>query len=339
MRKATEEALRRLAARLEAESRIVLGAHVDPDGDAIGSLCGLGMALVASGRDVYVALADDGPPPITYRRVPGFELLSPASSAPDWPAFVALDVPVRGRLGALEEGAARAGFLVRVDHHPEGEVFGGYDVADEEAPATAALVWRLLAVMGLQADAGIAEALYVGLVTDTGRFQYSNATPEAHAMAAEMLEAGVRPESVFRYVYDTRRLPALRLAARVAERVRFELDGALAWSTVADEDLKGLGALPEETENLIDELRSIEGVEVALMLKVRPDGLKGSLRAKGPVDVAAVAKALGGGGHREAAGFPFDGRPEDVVVRVRDLVAEQLSASTGAASDPAEGSR
>lgn len=329
MRPATEEAIRRLAARLSGERRVLLAAHVDPDGDAIGSMCGLGLALKRSGCEVYAALAEERPPPTTYRHAPGFELLGPPSCAPDWPAMIALDVPVFTRLGGMEGRARAADLLVRVDHHPGGETFGDYDVADEDAPATAALVWRLLGAMGIAADADICEALYVGLVTDTGRFQYSNATVEAHAIAGEMISSGVRPEKVFRYVYDARRMPALGLAALVVQRARLESGGALVWAYVTDEDLDELGALPEETENLIDELRSVEGVEVALLLKVRPDGLKGSLRAKGAVDVSSVARALGGGGHREAAGFPFDGTIAEAVARVRDLVAAGGHADDG----------
>lgn len=321
---ATASAIARLAKRLSGEKRLVLAAHVDSDGDAIGSLCGLARALSLAGRQVYAALPDDGPAPSTYRRVPGFEHLAPASGAPSWPLLVALDVPVFSRLGAVEAAARAAPLRIRVDHHPEGETFGEFDVADETAPATAALVWRLLEAMEVPTDAATAEALYVGLVTDTGRFQYSNATVDAHIIASEMIEAGVRPEEVFRYIYDTKRMAALKLQALIIQRARLELDGRLVWAEITDDDLQTLGARPEETENLIDELRSIEGVEVALMIKGRSDGLKGSLRSRGAADVARIAKALGGGGHREAAGFPFHGTAEQAAAAVLELVGEQL---------------
>ncbi len=143
-----------------------------------------------------------------------------------------------------------------------------------------------------------------------------------------MIEAGVRPEKVFRYVYDTRRMAALKLNALVVERAQLELEGRLVWAALSDEDLESLGAYPEETENLIDELRSIEGVQVALLLKKRDDIVKGSLRAKGEVDVSAVAMALGGGGHKAAAGFPFEGTAEEAAVEVERLLVVQLGDSS-----------
>lgn len=324
MREGTEAAIGRLAARLAVESHLVLASHVDPDGDAIGSLCGLALALSRGGREVYAALPGDGPGPVTYRDVPGFDLLGPASRAPAWPVLVALDVPVVGRLGDMEAAAGRAPLTVRIDHHPGGSQMSDLDVADDEAPATACLVWRLIRAMDLALDVDVAEALYVGLVTDTGRFQYSNVTPGAFAMAGELVGLGVRPEKVFRYVYDRRRFSALRLVALVIDRTRLEMDGKLAWAALSDEDLSGLDALPEETENLIDELRSIEGIEVACLIKEGRDGIRGSLRSKGHVDVGAIAAELGGGGHREASGFPFEGTPEQVVAAVAGLVARQL---------------
>jgi phosphoesterase RecJ-like protein len=320
----TKAAIGRLATRLAGEPRIVLASHVDPDGDAIGSLCGLSLALSRAGREVYTALSDDGPGPTTYRDVPGFDLLAPASEAPSWPVLVALDVPVVGRLGDMEAAAGRAALTVRIDHHPGGSAMSDLDVADEEAPATAYLVWGLIRAMDLPLDADVAEALYVGLVTDTGRFQYSNVTPETFSMAGDLVRLGVRPEKVFRYVYDRRRLAALRLVALVIERTALEMDGKLAWAALSDEDVAAVGGVPEETENLIDELRSIEGIEVACLMKERPDGIRGSLRSKGRVDVGAIAAELGGGGHREASGFPFDGTPEEAVAAVKALVARQL---------------
>lgn len=324
MTERTEAHIAALAARLAREPRIVLASHLDPDGDAVGSLCGLSLALSRAGREVYAALSDEDPGPTTYREVPGFGLLGPASKAPAWPVLIALDVPVMGRLGDMEAAAGRAALTVRIDHHPGGSAMSDLDVADEEAPATAYLVWGLIRAMALPLDTDVAEALYVGLVTDTGRFQYSNVTPEAFAMAGELVGLGVRPEKVFRYVYDRRRFAGLRLVALVIERTTLEMDGKLAWAALSDEDLAALGALPEETENLIDELRSIEGIEVACLIKERPDGIRGSLRSKGRVDVGAIAAELGGGGHREASGFPFDGTPEQAIAAVTALVGRQL---------------
>lgn len=320
----TERSIERLAARLADERRFLLCAHPDPDGDAIGSLAGMAAALEGAGREVYAALPEDGPAPRTYREVPGVELLRPPGGAPDWPLMLALDVPAVSRMAEVAEVARRTALVIRIDHHPQGESMSEFDVVDEDAPATALLVWRLLLAMGIPIGPGTAEALWVGLVTDTGRFQYSNATSQAFDMARALTGAGVKPEKVFRYVYDNRRLAALRLEALVVERAQCRLDGRFVWAAISDEDLEDLGAAPEETEMLIDKLRSIEGAEVALFVKVRPDGLRGSLRSKGRVDVSEIARNLGGGGHREASGFPAEGSVEDLVDRVQDMVRQAL---------------
>lgn len=322
---ASEEAIARLAGRLARERRLVVGAHVEPDGDAIGSMAALALALGDAGVEVYASLSEEGPPPTTYRSVPGFDLLQPVSTVPEWPVLLALDVPVLSRMGALGETARRVPLHVRVDHHPLGERLSDFDIADEHAPATSYLAWRLLLELGVEISAEAAEALWVGLVTDTGRFQYSNTAKPAFAMACDLLDRGVIPERVFRYIYDTRRLGAIKLVGLVIERMRTRLDGRLVWAWVSDEDLEAVGALREETENLVDELRSVEGAEVALFLKERPDGIRGSLRSKGLVDVAFIARVLGGGGHREAAGFPCNRTIEETVDAVQALVADSLA--------------
>jgi bifunctional oligoribonuclease and PAP phosphatase NrnA len=326
--RSTEDRIARLAARLSSVDELILASHVDPDGDALGSLCAMALALSGAGKRVYASLAETATAPRTYRAMPGVGLLGAPEAAPDWPVVVALDVPVVARLGGAAAHAEKAELLVRIDHHPKGDRFGDFDVADDLAPSTSFLVWKLLKAMGLPIDADIAKALYIGLVTDTGRFQYSNATPAAFDMAEQLVRQGVRPEQVFEEIYDSRRMSALRLVALIINRASLELDGRLVWAAVSEADVEEAGAAPEETENLIDELRSIAGVEVALLLKVHPDGIRGSLRAKGDVDVAEIARRLGGGGHRAAAGFGFEGTVEEAVEAVRCLAAEAVGEPT-----------
>lgn len=297
------EADARVAAALLGASRVIVCAHVTPDGDAVGSTLALTMALVRAGVDAVPTLADHHTGPSSYAFLEGFDLYRPAADLEPADVFVSLDTPNWNRLGSAERLARAASTLVVIDHHADNESYGSIDLVDTTAPSTASIVWRLLPALGVTPDAAIASACYAGLMTDTGRFSYGNTTPTALRDAAAMIEAGTDARRIYTKVYESRTPASLALLGRVLSRITSANGGRIAYSWMTDADLRETGAIAEDTENIVDVVRQIGGVDAVVFFKAQHDSVKVSLRAKCPtLDVAAVAHVFGGGGHTAAAG-------------------------------------
>jgi len=297
---ATEHAV---AESLLAARTVTVCAHVNPDGDAIGAALALTLALRAAGVDAVPTLADTHVAPGTYSFLEGFDLYRPALDLDGSDVFVALDTPTWVRLGIAGKLAHSARTVVVIDHHADDACFGHLNLVDSTAPATASIIWRLLPLLGVQPTPAIAAACYVGLMTDTGRFSYSNTTPRALRDAADMIEAGARANHLYTRVYEQRSAPALALLGRVLSRITLANEGRVVYSWIGVHDLAETGALAEETENLVDAVRQTGGVDAVVIFKEDHDGVKVSLRAKCPtLDVGAIARSFGGGGHFAAAG-------------------------------------
>lgn len=295
-----------MAAALRELGHTVVCAHVDPDGDAVGSTLGLTLALHALGVDAVPSLAEDIAPPELYAFMPGHELLRTPSQleAPD--TFIALDTPNPDRLGAASALAARASRVLVIDHHPDNADFGAVNLVDPSAAAVGQIVWRLLPMLGLTVDADIALCCYVALLTDTGRFQYSNSDASVLRDAADMVDAGLDVHTVYERIYENQSLAHLELVGRVKSRTRVANGGRVAYSWVTEEDFAETGARYETTENLVDAIRVLGGPEVVFLAKTAGGTCRVSLRAKGHADVGGVARHFGGGGHVAAAGFSFE---------------------------------
>jgi bifunctional oligoribonuclease and PAP phosphatase NrnA len=290
---------------LRKATSIAIACHVNPDGDALGSLLGADLGLKKLNKKTSPALegGTQGVPP-AYKFLPGVDALIEPKDIGDFDLFLALDCGAGDRLGDLQELASSAPVSINVDHHPGNDMFGTLNIVVTDASSTAELVTRLLLDAGVAIDRDIATCLYVGLVTDTGRFQYSNTTPETLRIAADLLEFGVPATQIAQEVFESSPFGYLKLVGRVLERARlFEDEGFVySWVTLADLDESGVGM--DETENLVDAVRSTRAADVAAMFKQLPDGsYRVSLRSKGPRSVGAVARELGGGGHELAAGF------------------------------------
>lgn len=322
MREMTADAaaLHAVAEAVRGSQIIAVCSHVDPDGDAVGSVLALARGLESLGREVHRVLASGKRAPVTYAFLEGAERFVRAADLPVRPDLVfALDAPSPVRLGeaaALLEGTQ----VVVMDHHPDNARFGAVNVVDPEAPSTSTLVWELLLSLAVEPDQCVLDCVFCGLMTDTGRFSYANATPRAFRTAAQLAEAGARTGWVYRNVYERRSHAALKLVARTMDRLTFANGGAVAYSWITDEDLRETGALPEETEDLIDSVRVVDGPDVVALFKCSPERVKGSLRAKDGADVGAVARALGGGGHRAAAGFTIEGTLSEAIAAVLPLL-------------------
>jgi len=297
---------------LSGATRFVVTSHDNPDGDAIGSLLALHLALLELGKDSVMSLGGSTPLPEEFGflglATHGLVRAAPADAAER--VLVAVDCAQASRIveTALVD---RATSIVNIDHHHDNTRFGAVNLVVEDASSTAEVLADVFDALSLGTSPAIAEALYVGLVTDTGRFQYSNTSAKALRLAAELVEAGADPSKVFVEVYESTPLPRLKLLARALERAVTLVEGRIVVSELVRDDFADTGAAEPSSEGIIDYLRAVDGAELVALVRELPNGAatarKGSLRSRpGGVDVSAIARAFGGGGHRRAAGFSTD---------------------------------
>ena len=316
---------------LRSADRFILCTHEHPDGDALGSLAAMQHALTALGKDaVSFMAADEFPLPYEYRFLKLDRLVTVPPDDLEERTIVFLDCGNIDRnpvAGAESDGA----HVLNIDHHHDNTRFGTVNHVDDEASCTAEIVWQLMGALGLRASGLVADALYVGLVTDTGRFMYDNTGTQAHLMAADLIEAGVDVHGIYRHLYEGMPEGKLRLLARALSHAQRFDDGRLTLSWLSEEDFTATGAEESFSEGVIDHLRSVEGTKVAALVRHKmgaetPAGTrKVSLRATDDdVDVSRIARAGGGGGHRRAAGFTTELDDAELVDFLRGAVLEQL---------------
>ena len=299
---------------------VALACHLGPDGDALGSMLALTIALQERGKETIASWGSEPfatPPHYTY--LPGLDLLSPPERFPDVPdLMITFDAGSFERLGSLEPNARAARSLVVIDHHASNDHFGTINLIDPDAAASAVLVYELLKRMGHPLDGDIASCLYTGIVTDTGRFQYKNTTPDVHRIAAELLAAGAPHVDITQAIYNTHPVGYLRLAATALEKMRVRPDDGMVWTWVTTDEMAQAGVGLEDIEALIDLVRTTDVADVAVVLKQQSDGrYRVSMRSKGANDVGKVAGRFGGGGHMLAAGFTSeDGDPAATIEEI-----------------------
>lgn len=296
---------------LRANDRFVLTTHENPDGDALGSLLATASGLRQLGKDVVMVLPGDAPLPQEYLFL-GFDELE--RRFPDdlgGQVLLALDCASASRIGDATEVVGRARLVIDVDHHHDNTRFGAVNLIDAEASSTGELIWGVMSELGVRLTPEIAEALYVAVVTDTGRFQYSNTTPKTLRVAADLVEGGADTHRIFQHVYESVEFAKLKLIARALDRAEVYEGGTLVVSYLTRADFAELGAPEAYSEGIIDYLRSVEGAVMAVLIREPPTAEgpahRVSLRASvDELDVSAIARKGGGGGHRQAAGFPSD---------------------------------
>ena len=291
---------------LRRASSVVVCAHVRPDGDAIGSVLGMTLALRENGIAAVPTLANVEDPPSTYSFLPGFGLYVPADQLEPPDVFIAMDSPTSERLGLGEPLALAAQTVIVFDHHPDGQEFGTINVVDSSASATAQLVWQFAKTFG-DPSAEVAECCYVGLVTDTGRFSYDNTSAMALRDAADMIDTGLSPAQIAHHVYQNRSAASLAIESRAMSRLTLANHGRVAYAWITDADFTELDVLPEEAENLPDSVRVIGGIDAAILLRQHATEVRVNLRSKTGADVGSVARRFGGGGHKAASGFTYEG--------------------------------
>jgi bifunctional oligoribonuclease and PAP phosphatase NrnA len=326
---ATATDIERVASELRDRNRFLLTAHEGPDGDALGSLLGMHHLLTQLGKDsVMFMAAKEFPLPIEYRFLPLEEVFHEAPADMADRTVVFLDC---GNIDRMPVDFLSAGdnFRINIDHHHDNTRFGTVNLVDTAASSTAEIVYQLAVLLGGRITPEIAAALYVGLVTDTGKFMYENTDASTHRIAADLIEAGVEVDDTYRRLYEHVPLEKLRLVSRALDKIERHCDDRLVVTYVRESDYEATGAGEEMTEGIIDHLRSVEGAKVAAL--IRDQGARGraarkvSLRSsEGDVDVSAIARANGGGGHKRAAGFSTDLEYEELVRFICSEVAAQL---------------
>ena len=315
---------------LRSADKLLLTTHENPDGDALGSLLGMHLLLRQMGKDSLMYMSpDEFPLPHEYRSMHFEGILGAPPSDIGERVVVFLDCGNIDRMPVdflKHEGT----HIVNIDHHHDNTRFGTVNLVAVGASSTAEIVYGLAREIGAEVTPPIAEALYVGLVTDTGRFMYENTSPAAHRMAADLIEAGVSPHEMHRRLYEGLPYQRLQLLSRALRSVARYDDGAITLAMLTCEDFRQTGALETDSEGIVDHLRAVEGTAVAVLVRDqlcadRKGWRKASLRATDHrVDVSRIARALGGGGHRQAAGFSTQLEPAAIVATIREHVAEQL---------------
>lgn len=316
---AVAAALKGAAEAIRNAGTVALACHVNPDGDALGSTLALHHALAAAGRPTVVSFPSPFVVAPHYRHLPGLEVLVPPERFPGAPeVMVTFDCGSLSRLGELAEAARRAGELIVVDHHVSNDRYGTINVVDPDAAASAVLARRLIAELGLELTDDVATCLYVGLVCDTGRFQYPSTTPAVFDLAAELVAFDVPVARLSRALFEEHRFAYLQLLAEALQRAELVREQSFVWTAVTQEMLARHGVSLEEVEGLIDVVRRTSEADVACVVREEPDGaFKVSLRSVGATDVQRIAAANGGGGHRFAAGFTSHTDLGSTVARVR----------------------
>jgi len=285
----------------------------------VGSNLGLALALEKLGKAVTVAAP--GPPPERYSFLPTFErivdLAKITRRLDDYECLFLVDCSDPRRAGLSAADLGKVGRVVNVDHHPSNTIFGHVNYVDPSASAAAEQVRAVIAELGVELDRDMALCLYVALTTDTGGFRFDNTTAGTHRLAAELLDLGVEPGPVGEIVHDTRTLSSLRLVQKMLGTLSFALGGRIAWVVVTRKMLEECGAGDEEVEGLVSYPRMVDFVDVCFLLQEMGERtVRVALRSKRDLDVGAVAAALGGGGHRKAAGCLLEGTIERALARV-----------------------
>jgi phosphoesterase RecJ-like protein len=323
------EKFEQIAAALRENQKFAVLSHVRPDGDALGSQLALGVALRKLGKDVRI-WNEDGMLE-KYSFLPNAKLLTKPPAAPeDVDVILALDTAIQNRLGTALPAVKSSKLCINIDHHPSNPGYGDIVCIDSKAPATGQILFELMSSQKLPIDSDIATNLYVAISTDTGSFQYPNTTARTFEIAAELVQAGVDVGRVSQLTYENYPRRRVELLRDLLGTMRFNANDRVASFSLSMATAKKLGVLPEDNEGLIDHLRAIQGVVVAIFFEELPDGkVRVSMRSKtDKVNVCAICEKFGGGGHVLAAGARVKGTLAEVEQKVLEEVRNVVGRSS-----------
>jgi phosphoesterase RecJ-like protein len=317
-----------VADAIRSHDRFLVTTHENPDGDALGSILAMKLALEQLGKDGFLYLSGIIPLPREYAfmSLDGVSRTAPEDAAER--VVLALDCANERRIGPDPALLEAAPLVIDVDHHHDNSRFGDVNLVVADASSTGEILYDLFRELGIELTPEIAEALYIAVVTDTGRFQYTNTTPKALRMAAELVEAGANVHQVFQDVYENVAFAKIKLLARALDRARVYEGGRLIVADLARDDFAAAGAEEPFAEGIIDYLRAVEGAEIVALIREPPTQngptRRVSLRTRAEgIDVSAIARKSGGGGHRQAAGFSSEASTDEIVDFIRREFLEQ----------------
>jgi phosphoesterase RecJ-like protein len=323
--------LKAIADALRQHERFLIVTHENPDGDALGSLLATRLALQQLGKDAVMYLPGETLLPAEYSFMPfeGLAREAPADAAER--VLVAVDCAKEDRIGD-EAALSRASLVLNIDHHHDNTRFGDLNLIVADASSTGEVLRDVFLELDVDLTPELAEPLYIALVTDTGRFQYTNTTPKALRLAADLVDAGADIHAVFQEVYESVEFAKLKLLARALDRAEVLEGGRIVVSHLLRTDFADVGASEPYSEGIIDYLRAVEGAELAVLIREQlsesAHAHKGSLRSSiDELDVSAIARRFGGGGHRQAAGFSTDLPLAEIVEQIREGFLAQRAAS------------
>lgn len=319
MARIIDENYSKIAEKLKTLNHILITSHINPDGDNISSITALGMGLASLGKSVTIALVS--PVPHIYKFLPytgriiDFNKLD--EDRPNFDCAVVLDVGSLKRVGETVDIRKYTKLVLNIDHHVKTENCGDISFVDSSYSSTAEIIYNLLVDMGIKITPEIAETLYAGIMTDTGGFQFQNTTASAMKTISELIEAGASPEKISQKIYFSNRAAKIVLMGKVLSTLQFDPSGKIGWIVATKEVIDECGANSDDLENVINNITSIETIEVAILFRDLKDGkIKLSLRARNSVDVQKFALKYQGGGHKKAAGMVLEAPLEEAVKKV-----------------------
>jgi len=322
--------MQQIIRQLKNSRHVLVATHANPDGDALGSLIAMGLALETLQKTA--TLYNESPIPAVYRFLPAVDMVSCEVASSDiYDTAIILDCGNFRRIGKAAEEITRIPAIINIDHHVTNTFFGDFQIIDIAACATAEILYRLFKEMALPITTEMATSIYTGILTDTGSFRFSNTNKAAFTICEEMVACGVDPYRVAQHVYGTYSLGRIKLLNRALDSIEISPNGKLSLMTLTDEMFEETGTNPEDVDGLINYAKRIEDVKVAVLIHAHRNGERASdhpnlfhvsLRSDGSVDVARIAYAFGGGGHSSAAGFSIESSLADLRLTVFDLAAK-----------------
>ena len=304
-----------------------LSTHVNPDGDALGSELALYSFLKDLGKQVKIFNTDIAPK--SYRFLPFYDAILPAKVfEDDFPeVLVVLDAGVLKRIGEyLSRSLVPTKAMVNIDHHTSAESFGDYNLVETDASSTSEIIYRLIRHHGTPIGKERALCLYTGIMFDTGCFRYSNSTPVAHHVAADLIQEGIAVDEIYRAVYETLPIGTILLLREVFQTLGTTPDGKIGWLYATQEMFHKTGTIRDDVDGFINHIRSVDTVEVAILVSEQKNGeSKASLRSQSSIDVGEIASIFGGGGHQRAAGCEIDAPCEEAIAQLVATTQRQMS--------------
>ncbi|MDH7480949.1 MAG: bifunctional oligoribonuclease/PAP phosphatase NrnA [Armatimonadota bacterium] len=287
---------------LKSKKSFLIGGHVSPDGDSLGCMCALGIALERMEKKVVLLSADGVPELYSFLPISN-KVIKTAPVRSCFEVGIVIDCEDISRLGQVEEAFRSCETIIEIDHHPNLDRNGNLQLIWPSAAAAGEIVFELLKNMEVRIDADIATCLLTAIMTDTGSFRFSNVTPQTFRISAELLEKGASPSKIAHNVYENRSLSSTKLLGAVLSSLQTTDSGRIAWASITQEQLATIQASEAETEGVVNYIRSIRGAQVGVLFRECPDGsTRVSLRSRDGSDISQVARLFGGGGHRTAAG-------------------------------------